>query len=135
MTHLTERADAICQTLLREGFNGIGFEQAHVDRQRLSDYWDEKTHEGELTPPQFEAWVANYVTFVAQPAFHRVYARLSPRSRYESVEVNEGQFYRDLTRHVRREMGGDVSVSFREGCFEFECVRTSYVHPVSMTTP
>jgi hypothetical protein len=93
--------------------------------------WDAASGMGELNPWQFEAWRGSYICLICQPDFPMDHSGGEENEYVErSFCVNETKFYADLTAELQDRMGDDVGIEFRKGCFEFECIRKTYKHPV-----
>ena len=119
--HITKKTEEICKKLRQNGFNGIRFEDVHIEKEKAEDY------KGELTKKQFIERQKHYLCFIAQPAF---YGRLGwddegDGGLYITREVNETQFYKDFMDYLKQEFGNDVTINFHKGCFEYEVYRES----------
>lgn len=125
MVHLRDKAHEMCKKLSSEGFNGMSFNTARVEDDKLEDYWDELSKTGELTPEQYAIRRRDYAIFIADPDFYGAmgWGGWRQDNAYVSTEVNDVQFFVDLLAWVKEQVGDGVTILHHKGCHEIEVYR------------
>ncbi len=121
MDNLRELATRICANLRRNGLNGIRFHKAYVeDVNTLEDFDGDQA--------AYDECHQNYAAFITEPnlSLDRLgFFDEGDESEYvQPATFDHRRFYDDLKKYVKSEVGKGVTVTFQEGCSEFEIYRT-----------
>lgn len=115
MKHITNTIRPLLQGLRKKGFNGVRFCALEIEEQYLDDYIADG-----MTETQWNKRQRDYCIFIAEPdLYNHTYEEIP----YVEVDVNESAFISDFTEYLQKKLGKDVSINYRPGCFEYECLR------------
>lgn len=113
--HIQNETTTFVEELNKNGFNGVRFIECRMEPVLWKNWEsDGKTRE------EYEAFVENYAIFIAQPNLSDWY---ESRHKYESVEIDEFSFRRDLQEELKKRLGDGVSITHYEHTDEYEIQR------------
>jgi hypothetical protein len=128
MIHLNKKVKEICDTLNKKGYMGVYVSAHHSDMERDRDAilginGFAGSGSGEMTLPQFEDWLRDYVCFTVEPDLYSIV----PSGPFIDEELVSAEihykFWASFNDYLRKELGEDVTINFRDGCSEFEVTR------------
>ena len=116
MVDIREAVTNLVNIWKTEGFNSVFFDDCHIEQMStLTDFLSDGRSEAE-----YLEWTKNYVCFVAVPQDPFDFG---DTGEYTSISFDEDKFIAHLKDEIRKVVGEDVVITYREGCHEFEVSR------------
>lgn len=128
MIHVANTVAEFIKELKTKGnFNGVRFVELYNTTQT-------EPYEGEETQEEFEKRIEGHASFVAHADLYGDDFQ-DEDTEYNERTVDWGKYETDFENELRKRLGDDVTIEYRSGCNEYECIRVEgYSHKKAQET-